>query len=278
MVNFNGGDLVVESVRRCLAAELFVEVRVGDNGSSDGSVEALRHMATSSERLFLTEHGKNLGFATACNRAIEDSRGDYLLLLNPDCLIEPDTLEKMIEQLDGFPQAGMAGCRLLDPDGSEQRGCRRNLPTLGSGLATASNRTASGFNLHQQPLPDGPIFVEAISGAFMLVRREALDQVGLMDEGYFLHCEDLDWCRRFAGAGWKILFNPAVEVVHHQGTCSAPRPVRVEWHKHRGMLRYYRKFLAVERAGFISVIVWCGVWARFTLVVAKGFFSRVISK
>ena len=88
--------------------------------------------------------------------------------------------------------------------------------------------------------------VEAISGACMLVRRAALDDVGGLDEGYFLHCEDLDWCHRFRQAGWRVLFVPGVRVVHDKGVSSRARPVFVQWHLHRGMVRYYRKFLRDE--------------------------------
>lgn len=100
------------------------------------------------------------------------------------------------------------------------------------------------FNLTNTPLPAAPISIEATSGAFMLVRRSALERVGPLDEGYFLHCEDIDWCARFTRAGYQVLFVPTVKITHYQGSCSKQRPIRVEWHKHRGMLRFYRKFYA----------------------------------
>jgi len=120
--------------------------------------------------------------------------------------------------------------------------------------------------LHKHALPDSPIKVEAISGAFMLVKRQALVDDGPMDEGYFLHCEDLDWCMRFRQKGWQILFVPGVGIVHHQGTCSHATPVRVEWHKHKGMVRFYRKFF---RHQYPLLLMWCviaTVWTRFFLL------------
>jgi hypothetical protein len=119
------------------------------------------------------------------------------------------------------------------------------------------------FHLHKQPLPDWPIEVEAISGACMLVKREAVNDVGLWDEGYFLHCEDLDWCLRFRQHGWKIMFVPDAKVVHQKGACSRSRPIFVEWHKHKGMMRFYRKFFRDQYPGVLMWLVAAGVWSRF---------------
>jgi GT2 family glycosyltransferase len=129
--------------------------------------------------------------------------------------------------------------------------------------------------MHQKPLPEKPVYKEAISGAFMLVRRSAMEDVGLMDEGYFLHCEDLDWCMRFRQKGWKILFVPDVEVIHAKGVCSHPRPVRVEWHKHKGMVRFYRKFF---RHQYPFLLMWCvigAVWLRFGVLAVLFTLRRL---
>jgi len=135
---------------------------------------------------------------------------------------------------------GMAGCMIRNPDGSEQRSARRRIPDPWIELTrflhlerffpqlTRNER----LDLIDDPVPEGPVPVAAVSGAFMLVRRTALDEVGPLNEGYFLHCEDLDWFVRFRRAGWKLYLVPDVTVVHHQGSCSTGRPIAVEWHKH----------------------------------------------
>ena len=105
--------------------------------------------------------------------------------------------------------------------------------------------------------------MEAISGAFMLVRRGALEAIGALDEGYFLHCEDLDWCMRFREAGQQVLFVPDVAVVHHKGACSKDRPLRVLWHMHRGMIRFYGKFFRDRYPLPMMWLVYAGVWLRF---------------
>lgn len=282
IVNFNGGQLVVDAVAAALASSLPIRVYLTDNGSTDGSLEALNSRFSGDPRVRITPNGANLGFAVATNQALGQAADEeHLLLLNPDCLLAPDTLERLIPLFDQYPDTGMLGCLIRNPDGSEQRGCRRRLPTPLSGLLRAFGLPPKGMadqptiDLHHQLLPAAPQFVEAISGAFMLVRREALTQVGGLDEGYFLHCEDLDWCRRFGDAGWKILFVPQVAVTHAQGTCSRNRPLRVEWHKHRGMVRYYRKFLRKIYPWPLHPLVWLGIWLRFGLVALKIASARV---
>lgn len=277
VVNFNGGELLLESLAGIRGSTLPVEVILVDNASADGS--AAKAQATH-PWIQLIQNTNNPGFAVAANQGLRAASGDYLLLLNPDCILQPDTLEKILGVLRSYPRVGMVGCRILNPDGSEQRGCRRNLPTLGSGLRKAAGvqDDQAGVDLHQQPLPDQPRLVEAISGAFMLTRRTALEEVGLLDEQYFMHCEDLDWCRRFQDCDWKILFVPQVEVIHHQGACSKATPIRVSWYKHRGMVRYFRKYLAAESGTFASAVVIAGIYARFLLLVMASGIRKLAGR
>lgn len=277
IVNFNGGELLLQSVAGALASTIHVEVILVDNASADGSAERARKQHP---RIKLIRNAKNRGFAVAANQGLRAASGEFLLLLNPDCIPIPDTLKNMLEVLQCYPEVGMAGCRILNPDGSEQRGCRRNLPTLGSGLrkAAGSQSRKAVVDLHLQPLPDQPQMVEAISGAFMLVRRKALDVVGFLDDEYFMHCEDLDWCRRFLDAGWKILFVPHVEVVHHQGACSKATPVRVSWYLHQSMLRYYRKFLAEDNGLLVSMVVIPGIYIRFLWLTLRGGINKLAGR
>ena len=132
---------------------------------------------------------------------------------------------------------------------------------------------ALNFDLAEAPLPEKTTPVEAISGAFMLITKAALEQVGPMDEGYFLHCEDLDWCLRFSHAGYRILFVPSAEIIHKQGTCSASRPIRVEWHKHRGMLRFFRKFHGQQHPWMLPLVT-IAILARFVLIAARALLAR----
>lgn len=282
IVNFNGGPLLSKAVRSALSSTIPVEVYVSDNGSTDGSLLPFRRVAGIDKRLQIIENRTNLGFARAANVALERAQGEYVLLLNPDAVIQPDTLARMIETLAAYPDAGMAGCLLRNPDGTEQAGCRRSVPTPWRTLVRVfhldrlfpNHPRFRNFVLTQQPLPEASVFLEAISGAFMLVRRKALEHVGYLDEKYFLHCEDLDWCMRFRRAGWKILFVPSVEVVHYQGTCSKTRPVFVSWHKHQGMIRFYRKFFQHQYPWPLMPLVVAAVWTRFLLLAGMALFQR----
>ncbi len=284
VVNFNGGSLLTEAVRSVLASSVILELLVADNGSTDDSLELLRRSVGTDARLSIIENHHNLGFAHACNLLLAQARGEYLLVLNPDALIQPDTLERMAKALQTHPDVGMAGCLIRNPDGSEQAGCRRAVPTPWRSLVRVlylhrlfpHHPYFRGFVLTRKPLPFSPVPVEAISGAFMLVRRQALEQVGPLDEGYFMHCEDLDWCMRFRQAGWRILFVPDVEVLHYKGTCSQGRPIFVEWHKHKGMMRFYRKFFRHQYPLPLMALVAVAVWMRFVLHAVRALIQRML--
>jgi len=274
IVNYNAGAFLIDCVYRALAqAE---QVIVVDNASSDASMDLLAMEFAAEPRLVTLCETKNIGFAAGCNLGLGLATQAHLLFLNPDCILDAGSLRCMVEVLDSDSSVGMVGGLLTNLDGSEQGGGRRAVPTpwrsfvRAFGLVRLSNRWPklfSNFYLHKEPLPDAPIDVEAISGALTLVSRVAVDDVGLWDEAYFLHCEDLDWCMRFRKRGWRILFVPDAPVLHHQGHCSRARPFFVEWHKHKGMMRFYYKFFRHQYPGVLMWMVNLGIWLRFVVVV-----------
>lgn len=272
IVNFNCGTLLTSCVRHVLTSTVPVEVFVSDNGSTDGSIEHLRR-EIQDKRLHIKTNDQNLGFSKGSNIVLSKVTGNFLLFLNPDCIISTDTLEKMRNIFNTHTCVGMAGCLILNPDGSEQAGCRRRVPTPARTLIRVLHLDRLFPSLYQKrmllnkdPLPDKPEEMEAISGAFMLITREALEDVGPLDEGYFLHCEDLDWCMRFRQNGWKIMFEPSVHITHFLGSCSKKSPLFVEWYKHKGMLRFYRKFFYDQYPRLLIWLIVIGVWLRFGLV------------
>jgi GT2 family glycosyltransferase len=281
VVNYNAGACL----RPCLSA-LVDDPAVGniyiiDNASSDNSLASLDRALLASGKLQVIRNDTNRGYARAVNQFAKLSHTDLLLVLNPDCVLAPGTLGAVGAALNADPEAGMAGCVLKNPDGSEQRGARRRLPDLASSLRRliyGRSRAQRGFDLVNTPLPGQVVEVEAISGAFMLLRRSAMDAVGLMDEGYFLHCEDLDWCMRFRRAGWKTLFVPGASAVHYQGGSSKSRPVFVLWHKHRGMWRFYSKFHRGDTSWALTLLVWAVIWIRFWLLVPGTLVSRFFNR
>ncbi|MDP1558553.1 MAG: glycosyltransferase family 2 protein [Nitrosomonas sp.] len=270
IVNYNAGPLLIRCVHAAL--EQAREVIVVDNASIDSSMEKLRDSFPMENRLNLMATGKNSGFAAGCNIGLDASTQPYILFLNPDCILGDYSLQRMVQVMESDPPIGIAGGYLMNPDGSEQSGGRRAIPTPWRAFVRAFGLYRLekywpclfyDFHLHQQPLPVMSIEVEAISGALMLVRHEAIKDVGSWDEQYFLHCEDLDWCLRFRQKGWKIKFVPDAPVLHYRGTCSRARPIFVAWHKHKGMLRFYKKFFHPQYPGGLMWIVALGVWSRF---------------
>jgi GT2 family glycosyltransferase len=282
VVNHNAGTLLRDCV--CSALEQAAQIIVVDNDSTDGSMELLAARFAGEQRLTTQFVGKNLGFAAGCNLGMDHAIHSHLLFLNPDCVLGQGALRRMVAALDSDPAVGMVGGLLVNLDGSEQGGGRRAVPTpwrsfvRAFGLNRLSNRWPKlffDFYLHTQPLPTSPIEVEAISGALMLVSRAAVQDVGRWDEAYFLHCEDLDWCMRFRQRKWKILFVPDAPVVHHLGHSSRVRPYFVEWHKHKGMVHFYRKFFQNQYPGALMWLVDAGVWFRFGLVSIHHWSTRL---
>lgn len=276
IVNYNAGELLRGCVDSLLACPLDIEIIVVDNASHDGSLDSL----TAVPQVRIIRNPTNVGFPAACNIGLQAASATFLLFLNPDCYFQPGAVATMLASLQSGERVGMVGGLLVNEDGTEQGGGRRAVPTpwrsfvRAFGLHRFAERWPKlfyDFHLHKQPLPNAPIEVEAISGACMLVTREAVADVGLWDESYFLHCEDLDWCMRFRQKGWKILFVPDALIFHALGACSQSRRVFVEWHKHKGMMLFYRKFFRHQYPGFLMALVTLGVWLRFGLVAT--YFS-----
>jgi GT2 family glycosyltransferase len=286
IVNFNAGALLRDCVEAVLASRVELEVILSDNGSDDGSLTLLREHCGADPRLTIIENGENLGFARGSNIAVPVAQAPYLLFLNPDCIVGSETLECMLRFMASTPAAGMSGCIVRDPSGGEQVASRRVIPDPWIGLARMLHLERvwpgllSGKRLDRtsEPLPEQPVEVEAISGAFMLVRACALKDVGLMDEDYFLHCEDLDWFVRFQRAGWPIYLVPDVSVVHYKGSCSGSRPVAVLWHKHRGMQRFFRKFQFHQYPLPLSLLVLVGIWLHFAAVMPVAWAKQKLEK
>jgi len=275
IVNFNSGNLVTTCVQSVLMSTIPVEVFVIDNASVDHSMSLLRStIGITQSTVHFIENKHNIGFAAASNQVLKQAQGHYLLFLNPDCILQPDALAQFQATLDQYPKIGMAGGLVCNIDGTEQAGCRRSVPSPWRAVIRVLHLNKlfphhprfKSFVLTQEPLPDKPIEIEGISGACMFVRRTALDDVGPMDESYFLHCEDLDWFMRFRIKNWLILFIPAIKIIHVKGACSRTQPIKILWYKHRGMVKFYRKFFYSQYSILISWSVIVAVWARFFLL------------
>lgn len=195
-----------------------LEVIVADNGSTDGSLQAIRNRFP---WVKIIENKKNIGFAAGNNRAIEKAHGKIILLLNSDTLVFSDSFEKMIEFMGKTKDAGAATARLELPDGALDLACHRGFPTPWNALTyflrleklLPNVRIFSGY--HQTWKNFAEVHeVDAISGACFFIRKKVVEEVGLLDERYFMYAEDLDWCMRIKKAGWKTYYNPEAEIIH----------------------------------------------------------------
>jgi N-acetylglucosaminyl-diphospho-decaprenol L-rhamnosyltransferase len=255
-----------------------VRVHVVDNASGDGTAEMVRREFPQVE---LTANRDNLGFSAANNIGFAAAAAPYVLVLNPDTRLTPGALDRLLSVMQEQPRVGMIGPRLELDDGTFDHASRRSFPTplgaLGHFTGLGRGERAPGA-LAQYRAPDvdaGP--VDAINGAFMLIRRAALDEVGGFDERYWMYMEDLDLCYRFAEAGWTTWFEPSVTVKHVKAGTSGPhRSLRLTYAFHYGMYRFYRDHYAAQRSALLNAAVYTGITAKFMIsamrsAVARGF-------
>lgn len=274
VVTANSGDILLDCIARVLASVMPIELIVSDNASHDGSIERLENRYAQETRLHIVKNNQNLGFGAAVNRAAKLSMGHHLLILNPDCLIEPDMLEQLTVVASQYSDAGLLGVSVCDALGMVDPASRRREPLLRRAVMTllglahfeAYSSHFAGVNI-PGALANSVEKVEAIAGALMWVRRDVFDQVGGFDEGYFLHGEDLDLCRRIRDAGYSVLYLSHLRAFHAKGGSSKHRPVFVSFHKHRGMWRYFHKFDPAARNPLIRAAVWSGIWLHFALTL-----------
>ncbi len=276
VVTADSGASTRECVTRALASDVPVEVIVVDNGSSDGVPEAMARASVDDERLRFLYNRANLGFGAAVNRGAATARGGCLLVLNPDCMIEPTTLRRLRATLEDNVKAGLVGAVICDEDGRVDPSTRRRDPLLPRVLATLRGKAGEATEgVHVPgPLPAGASREEAVSGALLLLRRRAFERVRGFDTGYFLHVEDLDLCRRLRDAGYEVLLDGDVRVRHAGGGSSRHRPVFVSRHKHAGMWRWFRKFDPAARKPHVALAVWCGLWAHFLIGIPRQVAAR----
>ena len=281
VVSYRSAETLPECVGRALAAEVPVEVLVVDNSPGDGSLSALREAlpALEGRQSGTAGHWRaiecpgNPGFAVACNRAVAEAAGEWLLLLNPDCYLPPAALAGLIKTATDLPSLGLLGVLLENAHGQlEPASLRRDpLPWRAVIGGLGGRRLASVLGVAQwqismtPPSVPGLVEVDAISGALMLISRQQYQALGGLDEGYFLHCEDLDLCRRARLAGRRNYVDTRWRVPHWKGVSSASAPLRVAWHKHRGMLRYYRRFDRAQTGWPLHLLLLTGAWSRILL-------------
>lgn len=275
MTSYQTGEALKFAVDSVLGQKNLAELLIVDNGNPEEMLGWLRETEASQKKVkLLTGHG-NIGFSKACNLGAKEASGDVLLFLNPDGLLPEGALKDIAAALDEHEEAWAAGGCLRNPDASEQRGARRRLLTPHTALAEALRLDVAlswdRLNLLDEKLPEEITKVPAISGACFAIRSERFKELKGFDEGYFLHVEDLDLCRRIHDKGGKILFLPKLDIVHLKGSSDASF-LFVEWQKAKGFMRYFEKFEATP----MTQVMYAFAVANFALKCGWYGIKRIL--
>jgi len=281
IINKNTRDFL----RECLATIIAQDYAVGittwvvDNASTDGSAEAV---LGESPGVNLVWNKDNVGYARACNQGIETTTEPYILIMNSDTALSADTVTEIMACLQRNPEAGVVAPLLRNTDGSLQYSCRE-FPSIGTAFMHAFLGLFRGNNPHSARYKkmawdhERECDVDWVSGAFMAIRREALEDIGGFDEGYFMYVEDVDLCWRMWKAGWSVCYLPRTEVYHHVGMSSRAVPARMVFHHHMSMLRFHRKTYDGPMRMCVNAAVAVGVAVRFALITGLNACYRIWS-
>jgi GT2 family glycosyltransferase len=256
------------------------EVWVVDNASGD---ESLAILAKDYPGVHVIANDDNLGFSRACNQAIPETKGTYVLLLNPDTVVVDSAVSKLADFMDQNEKVGACGPKVLNPDGTLQLACRRSFPdpiasffrlTYLSRLFPG-NKYFARYNLTYEDA-NATLQVDALSGSAMMVRRSVIDKIGLLDENIFMYGEDIDWCWRVKEAGWQVCYVPQAVVYHYHGASSRKRPVGATINLHRGMHVFYRKHLAPKYWAPFNWLVYLAIWFRAAIFIVIGTIRHLL--
>ncbi|MGH8156792.1 MAG: glycosyltransferase family 2 protein [Rhodanobacter sp.] len=277
VVSADSGPALRECVRQLLASSLSLELILVDNKSRDGVPSAIERAYAHDVRFKVVYNHRNIGFGPAVNLAARQARGHALLVLNPDCVLQEKDLQRLLDLLAATPKAGLIGAVVCDADGLPDPASWRRDPLLRRSLNSLLGRPGEKVNMDGE-IPAEVIEAEAVSGAVMLLPRSMFQRLGGFDEDYFLHCEDLDLCRRVRDIGYQVLLAGDVRVLHGKGSSSRHRPVFVSRYKHRGMWRWFRKHDPAAANPLVAVAVWLGIWTHFLLQIPGQLWRRLLRR
>ncbi|MDR6993318.1 glycosyltransferase family 2 protein [Luteimonas sp. 3794] len=265
VVTHQSGSTIDACLTRLRAANGVAQIRIVDNASSDTTLGIVQRHASLDPRVRFIGNPDNPGFGVACNQGARAADAGWIAFVNPDCMVESDTLSRLHAHARALGTDSLLGTDLVGEDGVHDPAARRRDPDFAAMLRRAAARNLSVPSDPQQALQP----VDAVSGALMLLPRVLFNRIDGFDEGYRLHAEDLDLCRRAREAGAVVAVANDIVVVHVRGVSSRARPVFVEWHKHRGLWRYFRRFEARHRTWPVRIGVWAMVWLRLPVAAAR---------
>ncbi|KQX51928.1 glycosyltransferase family 2 protein [Paenibacillus sp. Root444D2] len=275
VLNYKTRDLTLACLESVFssATSYIYEVILIDNASNDGIIHATTEQYP---QVVFIANTDNVGFSRANNQGIRIAQGRYVLLLNSDTIVESDTLDVMLRFMDENPTVGASGCKIVLPDGSLDKACKRGFPTPSASFYYAFGFSklfpnTPRFNQYQLGYlsPDEAYPIDSLVGAFMLIRREAIDQVGMLDEEFFMYGEDIDWCYRIKEAGWVNYYYPGTQIVHHKGASSRRKPFKIIYEFHRAMILFHNKHYRKKYSWLTNAMVYAGVSLKFILSLVR---------
>ena len=285
IVSYKTGGILLDCLKSVFRQVLVKQVILIDNGNTRTLMQQVNTLADEEPRLeIITGHG-NVGFSGGCNLGVRRARNDYILLLNPDSIMSDGVISEALDVFTSRPDASVITVKIENQDGSEQRGARRNLMTPWTCVVEQFrlDRLAPNhphferLNLNETKPFDNISSVQCISGAFMLMPKKVYNDLGGMDEKYFLHVEDVDFCMRVEKAGGIILYDPHVKVMH-QKSSSDVFPGFIEWHKAKSFCIYFDKHFHNQYPKWILTIFATAIYLRFGLRLVPTTISWLFNR
>lgn len=273
IVNYRTFELTKNTIDSIFQYEypFTLEVIVVDNASGDDSLTRLQDYFKGNVKFIASK--ENNGFAAGNNQALEIAKGRYVLLLNSDTIVWENTLKNIYDYMEQHSDVGAAGCRVLLENGDLDKACKRTFPNVKNSFFRLfhipTNSKDDNYNLDN--LPDDEIYeIDCLTGAFMFIRKEALDEIGFLDETFFMYGEDIDLCYRIKQAGWKIVYYGKSKITHLKGASSKKQKSKLIYEFYRAMYIYYKKHHSKESSFIVNIVVYIGI---FVLLVLKLFLN-----
>lgn len=266
IVNYNTKKLTLQAIDSIYQSKVNfpLEVILVDNASTEEGLK--NELNERYPQVLFIANDQNEGFSKANNKGYRVASGRYILLLNSDTILEKDTLQTMMDYMESHPNVGVSGCKVVLPDGSLDKACKRGYPTPIASLyymLQLHKLFPSSPRVNQYQLghldPDKEHSVDSLVGAFMFVRRKAIEEVGLLDESFFMYGEDIDWCYRIKEAGWEIKYYPKTSILHLKGASSKKKPFKIIYEFHRAMFLFYNKHYRKKYPFFVTALVYLGI-------------------
>lgn len=276
IVNYNTFALTKDTINSILrySYPFTVEIMVVDNNSTDDSLKNLKKYFKGKNVRFI-ESKENNGFAAGNNQGIKEARGRYILLLNSDTIVKENTLENIYDYMEKHHDVGAVGCKVVLENGELDKACKRSFPNPSNAFSRLFHIKTKNNDYNLEELDDDGVYeIDCLTGAFMFIRRNALNDSGLLDETFFMYGEDIDLCYRIKKSGWKIVYYGRSEIVHYKGASSKKQKSKLIHEFYRAMYIYYKKHLWNDNSIFLNVLVFVGI----SLLCAFKLFLNLLKR